>query len=429
MSFYSSLILEALEQPPPKIAYFVTHRLKQQFPDKELFCVEACPFPLPTYAKETGNCEVTLAEKVTAESIWSWRSEDRPLGWSLPNCVHTVKWQGHAFESVHLTWSKGGLYGEERVCWLVGDSAEAARRLYREVCTWHSEVRGEVLVFHDGRWGKDKELFESIQGTKSENLILKDGLKDAIFENIKQFFESKSVYEKYGIPWKRGVLFIGPPGNGKSHAVKALINEFQLPCLYVKTLKSEYGTEHSNIRSVFARARDTAPCMLVFEDLESHIHDSNRAFFLNELDGFAANEGLLTLATTNYPDRLDPAILERPSRFDRKYSFDLPEESERLRYLQWWNERLETELKLSPDELSDLAAKSGNFSFAYLKELVLSGMMRWFEQRGSLHDSMVGQLDTLLSQMRTEVEAGPEEVRGSSRLDILKHLRPGIRPD
>ena len=46
MSFYSSLILEALEQPPQKVGYFVTHRLKQQFPDKELFCVSSCSFPL-----------------------------------------------------------------------------------------------------------------------------------------------------------------------------------------------------------------------------------------------------------------------------------------------------------------------------------------------------------------------------------------------
>lgn len=428
MSFYSSLILEALEQPPQKVGYFVTHRLKQQFPDKELFCVSSCSFPLPTYAKETGSCEVTLAEEVTAEKIWSWRSKDHPLTWSLPNCLHKVKWQGHCFDALHLTWPDGG-FGKNKVCWLIGDSAESARKFHREVCTWGSEVRGEVLVFHDGGWGKDKELFESIQNSQSENLILRDGLKEAVFENIKQFFESKSVYERYGIPWKRGVLFLGPPGNGKSHAVKALINEFSLPCLYVKTLKSEYGTEHSNIRSVFARARDTAPCMLVFEDLESHIHDSNRAFFLNELDGFAANEGLLTLATTNYPEKLDPAILERPSRFDRKYSFGLPEEPERLRYLQWWNEQLEAELKLSPEELQDMALRTNNFSFAYLKELVLSGMMRWFEKRDSLHDSMTCQLETLLSQMKTEVEAGPAAVRSSSRFDIMKHLPPELRPD
>ena len=122
-------------------------------------------------------------------------------------------------------------------------------------------------------------------------------------------------------------------------------------------------------------------------------------------------------------------LLERPSRFDRKYSFGLPEEPERLRYLQWWNEQLEAELKLSPEELQDMALRTNNFSFAYLKELVLSGMMRWFEKRDSLHDSMTCQLETLLSQMKTEVEAGPAAVRSSSRFDIMKHLPPELRPD
>jgi ATP-dependent 26S proteasome regulatory subunit len=62
-----------------------------------------------------------------------------------------------------------------------------------------------------------------------------------------------------------------------------------------------------------------------------------RTNFLNELDGFAANIGIVTLATTNHPERLDPAILDRPSRFDRKYPFDLPEQPERHAYIVMWN--------------------------------------------------------------------------------------------
>jgi ATPase family protein associated with various cellular activities (AAA) len=420
---YSSLILEALECPPQKVAYFVTQKLEELSPDKEVFCASAGSFQLPSYAEETGNCEVSLREDAIAEVIWDWRSANHPLSRSLPNCAHKIQWQGHELDCLHLTWPDG-LFGTKRLCWLIGESVDIARQLYREVCAWSTEIRGEVLVFHGGCWSKDEELFESIQGSTADNLILKDGLKQSIFDDFQKFFESKDVYKRYGIPWKRGVLFLGPPGNGKSHAVKALINQFNLPCLYVKTLKTDHGTEHSNIRSIFSRARDTAPCLLVFEDLESHIHDENRAFFLNELDGFAANEGLLTLATTNYPGKLDPAILERPSRFDRKYTFSLPEQPERLRYLGWWNGRLEDELKLSSAELESLAQETDGFSFAYLKELVLSGMMSWFEVRGSLHDSMTGQLRTLLSQMKTEVEKGPQKTGPSSPYDILKNLSP-----
>lgn len=53
--------------------------------------------------------------------------------------------------------------------------------------------------------------------------------------------------------------------------------------------------------------------LLILEDLDSLLTDQNRSFFLNELDGFAANEGIVTIASTNHPERLDPAISNRPS--------------------------------------------------------------------------------------------------------------------
>jgi len=78
----------------------------------------------------------------------------------------------------------------------------------------------------------------------------------------------------------------------------------------VKGFKSEYATDQENLAVVFARARMTTPCLVVMEDLDSMIDDKSRAFFLNELDGFETNTGVVVLATTNHPDRLDPAILE-----------------------------------------------------------------------------------------------------------------------
>jgi SpoVK/Ycf46/Vps4 family AAA+-type ATPase len=68
------------------------------------------------------------------------------------------------------------------------------------------------------------------------------------------------------------------------------------------------------------------------EDIDSMVTDKIRSLFLNELDGFATNVGVVVLATTNHPERLDPAILDRPSRFDRKYYFELPAEAERRAY-------------------------------------------------------------------------------------------------
>ncbi len=136
------------------------------------------------------------------------------------------------------------------------------------------------------------------------------------------------------------------------------------------------------MRAPFKRARVTTPCILVLDDLDSMINDGNRSFFLNELDGFASSHGILAIATTNHPERLDPAILERPSRFDRKYTFGLPEEAERLTYLKLWNSRLEKELRLPGQAQERVAQATEGFSYAYLKELVLSSMMTWMRQPG-----------------------------------------------
>src|SRR3712207_3095320 len=107
------------------------------------------------------------------------------------------------------------------------------------------------------------------------------------------------------------------------------------------------------------------------------VNDKNRSFFLNELDGFAANTGVVVLATTNHPEKLDSSILDRPSRFDRKFYFELPAYAERLRYAARWNESLEPSMRLPDAELDGVARSTEGFSFAYLKELFLSALMQW----------------------------------------------------
>jgi AAA+ superfamily predicted ATPase len=202
------------------------------------------------------------------------------------------------------------------------------------------------------------------------------------------------------VPWKRGILFVGPAGNGKTHAVKALVNALGQPCLYVKSFHTQMPDEYS-IRAVFERARASAPCILVLEDLDSLVTPTNRSFFLNELDGFAGNAGILTLATTNHPERLDPAIIDRPSRFDRKYPFDLPAVEERRVYIAQWNASLQPALRLSEAAAAQIAEQTEGFSFAYLKELFLSAMMRWIAtaQPGTMEQAMGEQVGVLREQM------------------------------
>jgi SpoVK/Ycf46/Vps4 family AAA+-type ATPase len=178
----------------------------------------------------------------------------------------------------------------------------------------------------------------------------------------------------------------------------------------VKSFKLQYGTEQEAMRRVFQRARQTTPCLVVLEDIDSMIDNKNRSFFLNELDGFALNTGVVVLATTNHPERLDPAILDRPSRFDRKYYFELPANEERLAYATAWNNNLRPEMQLCEEVMAEVVAQTEGFSFAYMKELFLSSMMLWMStpEPKSMSAAILERATSLRRQMSCMVEEPAE---------------------
>jgi ATPase family associated with various cellular activities (AAA) len=433
-------IREALCLPTSAIDYHVSQHLSEHFPTKGMIEGNEGLFNIEEYAS-SGQCTFEFGAIVYDQVVTRWnapRLSSPPwmgpaalqmMGQITPgqseaqqqlfdrskNAWLTVTWNGSIFDVVVMNWRE--LTHSNYHYWILADSEERARDLMLAVCQWNAEVRGEVLVFSGGCWQKDPLLFQGIKNSTFDNLILKGSLKQDIREDLEQFFAARSVYERYNIPWKRGIIFIGPPGNGKTHAVKAILNVTRYPCLYVKSFNSEYGTDESNIHTVFERARQTAPCVLVLEDLDSLLTSQNRSNFLNELDGFATNVGIVTLATTNHPERLDPSILDRPSRFDRKYPFDLPEPPERLAYIIHWNASLEDTLRISDEVAAELSVLTEGFSFAYLKELFLSSMMRWISQpqQGTMEEVMKSQVTTLREQMastQTQAEESQENDNG-----------------
>lgn len=403
--FYCRVLSEATNA----LAYVISQELATQFPDKVFITDDDSSFAIEEYA-EAGLCRLTPAPSILPHIVTEWQGSGEGLEDRIRQGWYEVAWREHRFTLVLATWYTEGC--RSRYHWIVADSEAAAREFYETVCEWCAEVRGEVLVFHDGDWEKSDTLYQSIQTATLDNLILPCTLKRELQDDFAQFFQSRSVYERYRVPWKRGVLFLGPPGNGKTHAVKALINQLRQPCLYVKSFKARYSTPEENMRRVFKRARNTTPCLLILEDLDSLIDDKNRAFFLNEMDGFAANTGIMVIATTNHPERLDPALLERPSRFDRKYTFGLPAPTERHTYLARWNEEMEPDLRLAPQALEQVVTLTEDYSFAYLKELCVSSIMRWIAspEAGTMGSVMAAQARLLRQQMQTTVESAVSDI-------------------
>jgi hypothetical protein len=393
-----NFIKDALHKPNDYVAYHVGRELAELHPGKAILEGETGYFDLEAFVRAE-KCSVVHETSIFNHIKTDWDGPGKESKQSVENSWLNVLWRGHLLDVVLVTYTQRCY--PSRHHWVVADNKKLAEAFFAEVCEWSSEVRGEVLVFQDGEWTKNKELFDAIKSATFDNLILRDKLKEEIENDFVQFFRAREFYERYRIPWKRGVLFIGPPGNGKTHTLKALVNQLGQPCLYVKGFKSEYATDQENLRMVFARARITTPCLLVMEDLDSMIDDKSRAFFLNELDGFETNTGVVVLATTNHPDRLDSAILDRPSRFDRKYYFDLPAEAERSAYIGAWNRELQSELRLSESVTTEVVQQTEGFSFAYMKELFLSSMMHWMARVGgiSMDGIILGQVAQLREQM------------------------------
>ncbi|MDQ2887530.1 MAG: ATP-binding protein [Chloroflexota bacterium] len=413
------LIEQALRLPSNAISYYVNQMLTELFPDKAVIESQSSLFDVEEYARD-GQCHVLPRFGIPSEFVTDWEEPDEDQGKSTAsegqlsknarNAWLETKWRGETLEVLIMGWWEA--YNRVICRWILADSKESATQFLEAVCRWNSEVRGELLVFDSGCWHKDERLYQAIKDATFENLILQGTLKQDIRADLERFFDARDVYEKYRIPWKRGILFVGPPGNGKTHAVKALINSLDRPCLYVKSFKAEYSEDEDNIHDVFKRARKAAPCILVLEDLDSLLTDENRSFFLNELDGFATNTGIITLATTNHPERLDPAIMDRPSRFDRKYPFELPGLQERIDYIQHWNAILQEAMQLPTEAIEHIASLTEDFSFAYLKELFLSSMMKWI---------IAPQPDIMDTLMSEQVIVLREQMASARRPDTIEH--------
>ncbi|KAA1466461.1 P-loop containing nucleoside triphosphate hydrolase protein [Dentipellis sp. KUC8613] len=283
-----------------------------------------------------------------------------------------------------------------------------AKDLLLSAGIYQDQLHQEIWVFNQGFWAKDHSLWDAIQSASWDDVVLEDEFKTALQKDVYGFFSSKDTYKRLSLPWKRGLILYGPPGNGKTISIKVIMKTCDVKGyspMYVKSFQSWMG-EEASMAAVFAKARQNSPCVLILEDLDSLINDGNRSFFLNELDGLQNNDGLLVIGTTNHFDRLDPGLSTRPSRFDRKYLFDDPNRSSRLLYAQYWQDKLASSDDISyPDSLvGEIADMTQRFSFAYLKEAFVSALVVLLTDREdgkttSFEDAIKSQIKTLRKQL------------------------------
>lgn len=404
------ILSDVLPRPKAALKYELSRVLRAAFPTHWILETSDYNFQVREFAARD-HCEFTEAPDLFTHWEHAWSGYSNASYTNLKDGWFKIRWDGHEILMLATELVLDSC-GEDHF-YLIAETESVAVSFFETVCRWQNEIRGEVLVYQEGFWHKSEELYHSIKGATLDGLVLPEAFKREVCETVRSFFTAGATYDRYNLPWKRGLLFLGPPGNGKTHMIKGLANDLGYPVLYVRSFTSRSDTPHRNIAKAFQRAREAAPCLLVLEDLDALVDDRNRSYFLNEMDGFYSNRGILTVATTNHPEKLDPAILDRPSRFDRKFTFTLPEEPERLRFLALQNEKLEEALQMTSEGLAEAARRTAGFSFAYLKELVLSSMMVWIRDEGrrSMDEIAPAQVESLAAQMKSEPSSPsiPEE--------------------
>lgn len=200
-----------------------------------------------------------------------------------------------------------------------------------------------------------------------DDLFLPPDLKSDIRSLVENFLASQEFYLQNQIPWKRGFLLFGPPGNGKTSLIRTIIAQYNFkPITVIPDANDEV------VREAFSYAAEQSPALLYFEDLDSLLERSlDPSSFLNLMDGVASKNGLLVIATANDISKLRSNITDRPSRFDRKFKLPTPDAKMAQAYLKKWFDDLITTKKCK-----SLAkhAERHEFSYAYLKELYISSM-------------------------------------------------------
>lgn len=228
-----------------------------------------------------------------------------------------------------------------------------------------------------------------------EDIFLPPGFIDAIRCNVTMFFEGGKRYRELGIPYRRGLLFTGPPGCGKTLTLKALA--YHTAAKFI-TVLGKSGVDDSDIHRALDVAGKCSPAVVLFEDLDKLIEAQNVSLshFLNLLDGLKVLSGVLVIATCNEPEKLDPALLHRPSRFDRIWKFPLPAVEQRLALL-----RKHGGTYFSEPALRDVAQRSHGFSMTYVQEVVVNALLECAHDGKNPSDpDLHRSLDTIRLQRR-----------------------------
>jgi|CXWL01.1.fsa_nt_gi energy-coupling factor transporter ATP-binding protein EcfA2 len=227
---------------------------------------------------------------------------------------------------------------------------------------------------------------------RTESLIkFPDSTSQMVLKDIQSFWTREAVFRKYNLSYKRGIMLYGPPGSGKSCTLRMIAEDVIQRGGVIFNFGESPDMFYEGYMS-FRTIQPETPIVVLMEDVDGILSSMAESKVLNILDGVKQIDKIVFLATTNYPSQLKARVMNRPSRFDKRFEVGYP--SAESRELYFTSLFKDDDISQFPVAMSSIVADTKDMTFAHLRELFVSVHI--------LGDTYENAIETLRS-MKTQV--------------------------